>query len=79
MEKQKTLQITLPSNSKVETKTIKHLDELFEFVPPKRLRTHLQTIFFSYLIHEHEFLPDDFNEMAADLHFLFEFLDGEGK
>ncbi|HWZ22412.1 MAG TPA: hypothetical protein VNW06_07135 [Cytophagaceae bacterium] len=80
MDNYKILNINLPISSKLNSETILHLDEMFAYIDPQRLRQHLQTLLFSYLTHEHEFLPEDFSDMAMDLQFLFEFLDGaQGK
>ena len=79
LSKTKQLEVILPLNSKLTPETIHHLDELFEFAPPGRLREHLQSVFFSFLIHEYEMLPVEFEEMVTDLQFLFEFLDSAEK
>ncbi len=75
METQKQIIVSLPQHSVLNEEAVQELEELFAFASPQKLRRHLQAIFFSFLLHEHEFLPNNFEEMTADLQFLLEFLD----
>ncbi|UII34616.1 hypothetical protein LVD17_12440 [Fulvivirga ulvae] len=54
---------------------IGELESLFSFIPPDKLQTTIQYIFFQFLINvDKELLPTNFNQMAADIHYLMEFL-----
>ena len=52
-----------------------HLEVFFDLVPPKRLKSGLLTVLMLYLMHEHDTLPGNFNDIASDYHLLFQLLD----
>jgi hypothetical protein len=52
----------------------KDLEDLFEFVPPDKLRKSIQEIYFGYI----DGTPDlhkDFKEISSDIYFLIDFLE----
>jgi hypothetical protein len=54
-----------------ETFTLK---ELFEIVPPEKLRKSIQEIYFHYIDGAPD-LHSDFKEISSDIYFLISFLD----
>ena len=67
--------LLLPKHAKLTTKILTELDELLQFAPPEGLRNTLSEVYHSYIIREHETLPTNFESMANDMYFLFNFLD----
>jgi hypothetical protein len=56
-------------------KTINELEDMFRFVPPKRLSKRLTYLLLDYLQKTPvDDLPQDFNKIAEDVHFLIRFL-----
>ena len=63
--------IALPSSA--STLATNHLKELFDAVPPARLKKELLDVFLIFL--EHNALPANFTQMVSDYYMLFHFLD----
>lgn len=56
-------------------KTVLELEDLFQTVNPKKLGNRINGLFFEFLIKTPvRELPEDFNELAEDTHFLIRFL-----
>lgn len=53
----------------------KQLQELFEMTEAQTLRRSLTHVFFNFLLHNKDSLPQDFNTIAEDFYFLIRFLD----
>ena len=54
---------------------IGELESLFSFIPPDKLQTTIQYIFFQFLMNvDKELLPANFNQIVTDIHYLIEFL-----
>lgn len=66
--------IIFPDHAKVNEEIIEKLDHLLESVPPDKLKNHLTRLFVFYVIHEHDSLPLDFDDIAYDIYFLIDFL-----
>ena len=73
------VKILLDSNSKLNPEIITSLEDLLDFVPPRKLSTKLRTILLTYLRHEREMLPLDIDQTIMELELLMEFLDGIGE
>jgi hypothetical protein len=52
----------------------KELEELFDFVPPDKLRKSIQEIYFGYIDGASD-LQRDFKEISSDIYFLIDFLE----
>lgn len=65
---------TLSKTSKLTEVIVQQLDHTLEFAAPEDYRNTLIEIYHMYLIHEHEMLPANFEEMANHLLFLLDFL-----
>ena len=66
--------IILPDCAKINEEIIERLSDFLDAVPPRRLKNHIWVVFTQYLIHEHDSLPMDFDKVACDLYWLFDFL-----
>jgi hypothetical protein len=55
-------------------KLSKELEQLFEFVPPDKLRKSIQEIYFGYIDGTPD-LPHGFKEISSDIYFLIDFLE----
>lgn len=53
---------------------IYRLDSFFELIPPLELRDHLIELYHHYILHEHEALPHNFNQLAEGLPLFLDFL-----
>lgn len=51
------------------------LKTLFEFAPPDSLRKSLIEVFFSFLLHNRQHFPADFERITEDFYFLIDFLE----
>ena len=66
--------ITIPHDSRLSEAMIERLDHLLEVSPPGELRNSLLEIYHTYIIHEHEALPLNFNKIAMGMYLLIECL-----
>jgi hypothetical protein len=66
--------ITLPKESILNAAAIQTLDTLLDSTNPQELREDLLELYHSYIVHEHQALPLDFDRMANNLNRLFETL-----
>jgi hypothetical protein len=53
---------------------IKTINDLFLFASPESLQKSINEVFFSYLLHNKDLFPDDFEEIVTDVRFLLLFL-----
>ena len=60
--------------SSVTPETIYRLSSFFEFMPPDELRDNLIELYHSYLLHEHDALPDNFKQLAEGMSIFLDFL-----
>ena len=67
--------IKLPANSRLNKKIIYELESLMEFAPPGQLSKNIRNVFFTYLYHEKDQLPEAAGEVIEDVQFLLNFLD----
>jgi hypothetical protein len=63
----------LPRTSKLTEEMIQQLDHIFDFAPPEEYRNTLIEIYHTYLIHEHDGFPINFDEMSGHMYFLIDF------
>lgn len=59
----------------IDHKIKNKLEELFDFAPPKQLRQSITQIFFGFLSNQKEELPENFERISEDIHFLLNFLE----
>jgi hypothetical protein len=78
-EEKKQSVIILPKYTKLTEEIIRKFDNLLNFASPDELRRNVTEIYHSYVINEHEILPDNFEKMATNLYFLIDFLDDADK
>ncbi len=71
--------IILPKQTKVTEEMIKRLDNLLSFASPEELRRNVTEIYHSYVIHEFEMFPSNFEKLATNMYFLISFLDKSDK
>lgn len=67
--------VKLPTNSRLNKRIVKELDNLIEFVPVNRLSRNLRDLLLLYLAKDEDGLPTEFNEFPTDFYFLLQFLD----
>ena len=66
--------IVLPKYTKLTEYLIWQFDGLLDAMPPADLRDSILEVYQRFLIKEHEFLPNDFNQLASNLYILLDFL-----
>ena len=69
----------LPPYTNLSRESIELLDGLFEAAPPQQLRESVIEIYHTYLIHNHNTLPDDFDQIAYSLYHLIQCLKDVGE
>lgn len=62
------------SHSKLTPEVIYRLEAFFECMPPLEFRDHLIELYHHYILHEHEALPHNFNQLAEGLPLFLDFL-----
>lgn len=67
------------SHISITPEVIYRLDTFFEFMTPNDLRESLMEMYHSYILHEHDCLPDDFRRVAEGMNMFFSFLKFAGK
>lgn len=75
----KSNKVTWNPDTKFSPQTITALEDLFDFVPPRKLSIKLRTILLTYIRHEREMLPLDIDQTIMELELLMEFLDSIGE
>ena len=68
--------IYVSPQSKLNEDIAKNLDEMLSFASAKEYRDALVEIYHMYILHEHKDLPPEFNDIAARMIVLMEFLKG---
>ena len=63
------------NNMSIDHKIKNELEALFDFVPPKQLRQSVTQVFFGYLFNLKKELPENFERISEDIHFLLTFLE----
>ena len=63
------------NNMSINHKIKNELVALFDFVPPKQLRQSVTQVFFGYLFNQKKELPENFERISEDIHFLLNFLE----
>ena len=67
------------SFTNLSRESIELLDGLFAAAPPQQLRESVIEIYHTYLIHNHNTLPDDFDQIAYSLYHLIQCLKDVGE
>jgi hypothetical protein len=67
------------SHITITPEVISRLETFFEFMPPHALRERLMAMYHSYILHEHDYLPDDFTHVAEGMIMFFNFLKFAGE
>ena len=63
----------------INKEAIKELELLFEFAAPESMQKSLRTVLFSYLMNtDKDLVPEDFNTVVSDLHYLTDFIQKRG-
>lgn len=66
--------VKLSPNSPLNQRIIDVLDSVLDFFPPQQLRKYLLEVLLSYLVHEHDSLPNDFKDITEAYQLLFHWL-----
>jgi len=64
----------LSEGTKLNEEIVRELDNFFSSIRPSDLRNTLLEIYHSYVIHEHQAFPIDFDRMAVHMHLLIDLL-----
>lgn len=66
--------IQLPERTQLNEEIVREFDNLFSSIRPSDLRNTLIEIYHSYVIHEHQAFPVDFDRMSVQMYLLIDLL-----
>jgi hypothetical protein len=61
-------------SSSITPEVIYRLDAFFACMPPLEFRDHLLELYHNYILHEHDALPYNFNQLAESMILFLDFL-----
>lgn len=64
--------VALPQDTHLTSNLVEKISRLLDQAPAHELRDHLQEIYHTYIIREHNALPVNFEKIAMNIHMLIE-------